>query len=645
LTFTPLNVKSHTAQLHSKGKSMRNQIIIRLIIIISLLNCYARANDHHAKGGEPSSKGPVKSLNGLVGDVTLSAGPGIEIAPAGNGLTISAESSVPTSLNGLTGPVTLSAGSGITITALGNGLSIGAQVSAPTNFWSTAGNQTTPGDFLGTLNFAPLDLKVNGQRALRLEPAGPSANLIGGAAVNFASPGVMGVTISGGGAVPPLFGFNFGDLYNSSNFVAASFGTIGGGLANRIEPSALASTITGGLSNTNGQQYSSISGGSKNAVYGEYSVIGGGSINIIETTDFGCTIGGGAQNRIGTNAYQSTVGGGAANLILASCDNSTIGGGVGNRIGFGAPGFETAPVCTIAGGAQNNAWGTNCTVGGGRGNITSGTAATVSGGYQNRSDNFGFVGGGVGNFSGLLCAIGGGSSNDAFGALTGGATIGGGINNQAGELGTIGGGEGNRVAAHGTVAGGYSNWAFGDYSFAAGNRARTFDFGAFVWADASGIPFSSTAPNQFNVRASGGVRIFSDSAASVGVQLAAGGNSWAPTSDRNAKENFQPTDGREVLSRVAALPIQTYNMRTQDPAIRHIGPTAQDFYAAFGVGEDDKHITTIDADGIALAAIQGLNEVVKEKDGKISALERRVADLEKLIGSLAQGKTDRPTGK
>src|SRR5207247_2222821 len=137
---------------------------------------------------------------------------------------------------------------------------------------------------------------------------------------------------------------------------------------------------------------------------------------------------------------------------------------------------------------------------------------------------------------------------------------------------------------------------------------------------------------QFNVRASGGVRIFSDQFATVGVQLAAGGNSWAPTSDRNTKENFKLTDGREVLERVADLPIQTYNMKSQDPSIRHIGPTAQDFYAAFNVGEDNKHITTIDADGVALAAIQGLNQAVKEKDQKISALEKRVADLEKIIG-------------
>ena len=53
--------------------------------------------------------------------------------------------------------------------------------------------------------------------------------------------------------------------------------------------------------------------------------------------------------------------------------------------------------------------------------------------------------------------------------------------------------------------------------------------------------------------------------------------------------------------------MQTWNLKSQDPAIRHIGPMAQDFYAAFNVGEDDKHINSVDADGVALAAIQGLN--------------------------------------
>ena len=109
------------------------------------------------------------------------------------------------------------------------------------------------------------------------------------------------------------------------------------------------------------------------------------------------------------------------------------------------------------------------------------------------------------------------------------------------------------------------------------------------------------------------------------------GGSWSTLSDRNAKENFTPVDGRSILECLSSLPMETWNYRSQNPSIRHIGPMAQDFYAAFGVGEDDRHITTVDADGVALAAIQGLYELVKEKDAKIADLEARIAALEALV--------------
>jgi hypothetical protein len=71
---------------------------------------------------------------------------------------------------------------------------------------------------------------------------------------------------------------------------------------------------------------------------------------------------------------------------------------------------------------------------------------------------------------------------------------------------------------------------------------------------------------------------------------------------------------------------------------------AQDFHAAFGVGPDDKHIATVDADGVALAAIQGLNQKVesenatlraslKNRDERIVGLEQRLARLEGLLSA------------
>jgi len=96
-------------------------------------------------------------------------------------------------------------------------------------------------------------------------------------------------------------------------------------------------------------------------------------------------------------------------------------------------------------------------------------------------------------------------------------------------------------------------------------------------------------------------------------------------------------NSREVLDKVAALPLSKWNYKL-DGSSRHLGPMAQDFYAAFGVGPDDKHITTVDADGVALAAIQGLNQKLEEqlarKDGEIRELQAAVADLTQMIRKL-----------
>ena len=95
--------------------------------------------------------------------------------------------------------------------------------------------------------------------------------------------------------------------------------------------------------------------------------------------------------------------------------------------------------------------------------------------------------------------------------------------------------------------------------------------------------------------------------------------SFTPTSDRNAKERFRPVNARAILSHLASLPIETWNFKQDDSGTQHIGPMSQDFYAAFRVGPDDKHIATVDADGVAFAAIQGLNEIVQEQNAELAA--------------------------
>jgi hypothetical protein len=96
-------------------------------------------------------------------------------------------------------------------------------------------------------------------------------------------------------------------------------------------------------------------------------------------------------------------------------------------------------------------------------------------------------------------------------------------------------------------------------------------------------------------------------------------------SDRALKEGLAPVDPRQVLARVATLPMATWSYKGE--TVRHLGPMAQDFSAAFGLGADDRHIHVIDASGVALTAIQGLYAVVQAQAARLEALERDLATL------------------
>ncbi len=203
---------------------------------------------------------------------------------------------------------------------------------------------------------------------------------------------------------------------------------------------------------------------------------------------------------------------------------------------------------------------------------------------------------------------------------------------------TVGGGDYNAASGYyATVPGGNGNVAFGNYSFAAGRQAKANHNGTFVWGDSlfnsNGKP--SSVPDEFNVYCSGGARFFSNSAATAGVLLAPGGGSWSAVSDRDSKENVEPVDGRAILERLLSMPLSTWNYKAQDDSIRHMGPMAQDFHAAFGLGVSDKLIDTIDPYGVALASIQGLHSLLQEKDAEIEALRRQVAALAGLPSQLS----------
>jgi len=111
------------------------------------------------------------------------------------------------------------------------------------------------------------------------------------------------------------------------------------------------------------------------------------------------------------------------------------------------------------------------------------------------------------------------------------------------------------------------------------------------------------------------------------VRLQPGAGSWSNLSDREVKENFKSVDGQEVLKRLEEIPITSWNYKAQRAKVRHIGPTAQDFHAAFGFGESNRHMTTGNVDGVALAAIKELHEMLREQKAQIDTLKGELGKL------------------
>ena len=265
---------------------------------------------------------------------------------------------------------------------------------------------------------------------------------------------------------------------------------------------------------------------------------------------------------------------------------------------------------TVAGGGHHDPLGSN--------RVTD-SYATVSGGRGNLAGNDNADEG-----DSALATVGGGENNEASASR---ATIGGGSSNHAfAALATIGGGELNIAAGRGaTVPGGEQNFAVGDWSLAAGFRARADHHGTFVFADAQGLTFPSLAANSFNVRASGGVRFVTGTGPTPWSCVTSSGNSWSCSSDRALKQDLVRLDGEAVLDRLAAMPVYAWHPKGANAHVRHYGPMAQDFHAAFGLGDDDTMIGMQDADGVALAAIQGLN---RKLEGEVAALRARNEALE-----------------
>jgi len=344
--------------------------------------------------------------------------------------------------------------------------------------------------------------------------------------------------------------------------------------------------------------------------------------------DAGNVVAGHSLNEVRDGAVGTVIGGGGADILdqgdpypnIVTDDHCTVCGGRANQAGDddGNPGNATE--ATVAGGFNNNATGETSAILGGNGNVASGERGTVCGGISNEAP-------GTDSFVGV------GSSNNATG----------------------------RDA---TVPGGCDNTASGDESFAAGRDAKAEHSSAFVWADETRdnngieLDFSSgtagggtpTGADTFHARSTGGVRFVTDvdnsGTPTAGSYLASGGSSWNTVSARSAKQNITPVDGERVLEAVSELEISRWEYQSRE-GVDHMGPMAGEFHDAFGLGDDPETIGHVDADGVALAAIQGLSsqledarEDIEDKDARIEELEERLAALEARLGAAPQPADD-----
>jgi len=433
-------------------------------------------------------------------------------------------------------------------------------------------------------------------------PHGSGWNVVRGFAGNSIQGEIKSATIGGGGldGLPNLVTGEAGSIGGGAGNRAGESATVAGGLYNSAD--GFRSAIGGGGYNLADRDGATVAGGYGNQASGSYATISGGTINA--ALEVNAAVGGGSGNT--ASERHTFIGGGTSNT--ASGLASVTAGGVYNA--------SLAAYAAVGGGISNAAKAREAVVAGGAGNTAEGEDSTIAGGLNNRiSDNYGTIAGGRANQAGNA---GPGTGDAAY------ASVGGGDSNQA-------------SGAYSVVPGGAFNSAGGAFSLAAGRRAKVqgSHAGAMVFADATDLDFHSQAGNEFAVRATGGARwvtaVGAHGDSIAGVRLAGGSGAWESLSDARAKKNFAPIDPQEILKKVADLPLMSWSYLTQPSSIRHLGPTSQDFKAAFGLGEDETFISTVDADGVALAAIQGLYRQIGCMERQLAAYEERMRTMEALI--------------
>jgi trimeric autotransporter adhesin len=203
------------------------------------------------------------------------------------------------------------------------------------------------------------------------------------------------------------------------------------------------------------------------------------------------------------------------------------------------------------------------------------------------------------------------------------------------------------------VAIGYNVTADQDHSFALGKFASNNGFqGTFIWSDGSASAsvdtFRNTANNEFAARATGGFRFRTNLGGTTGCNLPAGSGVFNCTSSRATKENFLSVRGEEVLKSLRFMPITSWNYIAEGKQVRHLGPMAEDFFQAFGLGTNNSSIGVQDLAGVSLAAVKALDErtlALQQKTAEVEQLRTRVSVLEERLANIEQTIKDSKSGR
>ncbi|MBS0583659.1 MAG: tail fiber domain-containing protein [Proteobacteria bacterium] len=362
----------------------------------------------------------------------------------------------------------------------------------------------------------------------------------------------------------------------------------------------------------------------------------GGSPNVI-VDYFGYFAAGPAGTANQTLRYDSGNALVANNLLKAFSDGGLLAGGTADTGTIPATGtgvrmmWYPAKAAFRAGRIDGTQWD-DANVGAtsfamGYNTVASGASSTALGNFTKASGSYSTALGANTTASGpVSLALGFGATASGLASVASGGSFASGDYSVALGIATASGNRSIAMGSGGTTAD-------GNYSTAMGVDAHAQNDFSFMWnGDPNRIGGHTNSDGDFYVSTGAVGRAWFFAGGVHDCYLAAtGAAGWQCSSDRNLKTAIVPTDGSDVLARLVALPVSSWEFK-KDRGSKHIGPMAQDFKAAFGLGgADDKSIGSTDAQGVALAAIKGLNvkleQALAATDGQIAEL-RRVHDAQ-----------------